>query len=197
MSDQINIILFGAPGSGKGTQAPVLVEKFGLCHLATGDILRAAVANKTPAGLKAKDVMAAGGLVNDDIVMDIVRENVGLPGCKKGFILDGVPRTLNQAKQIDALLAERKAKLTKVISMEVPDKVIITRTSGRWIHQTGEPLMQRADDKADIVANRLTTFHRDTAPLLDHYEHQGLLSRINGNLAIGVVTKTVLALFGK
>eukprot|EP00759_Apiculatamorpha_spiralis_P030860 PhF_6_TR3241/c0_g1_i1/m.4620/K00939/adk, AK; adenylate kinase len=213
MTDTTNIVLFGGPGSGKGTQAPFLVKTFGLCHLSTGDALRDAVAKKTPAGLRAKEAMDKGALVSDDIVVDIVRDSTKLPQCSKGFILDGFPRTKAQAEKLDAMMKERNSKLSRVISLEVPDEVIVKRTTGRWIHKasgrsyhsefappknkgvddiTGEPLIQRSDDKEDVIRKRLETFHSQTTPCLNYYKQQGILSQINGNRSISEVQASIL-----
>jgi len=132
------LILFGPPGAGKGTHGPRIESLLNLPQLSTGDMLRAAVAAQTPIGLKAKAVMAAGGLVSDDIVVGIIRDRIKQDDCQFGFILDGFPRTLVQAKALDAMLAEEGARVTKVIELEVPDQVLEERICGRWIHkQTG------------------------------------------------------------
>jgi len=195
-------MLVGAPGCGKGTQSPGVVSNFGVCHIATGDALRAAVSAGTPAGKAAKGAMDAGKLVTDDIVTSIVTEAMEKPECKKGFVLDGFPRTINQAKILDDILAKKGQKLDKVVSITVPDDVLVKRLSGRWIHKasgrsyhtefrppkvagiddvTGEPLMQRTDDKPETAAGRLKVFHSDTVPVLDFYKKQGICTEIDGN----------------
>ena len=208
-----NIILFGAPGSGKGTQAPLLEKKYGLCHLSTGDILRDAVARKTDAGLRAKATMDSGALVSDDIVIDIVSDAIELPKCRSGFILDGFPRTKVQAEKLNELLDKKGSKINKVISFEVPDDVITKRASGRWIHKasgrtyhsefappkvagkddvTGEDLMQRPDDREEIIKKRLNLFHQDISPILEFYRKKNVLKTIDGNRAVGEVHATIV-----
>ena len=208
-----NVVLFGAPGSGKGTQAPLLEKKYGLCHLSTGDILRDAVARKTDAGVRAKAAMDSGALVSDEIVIDIVSDAIELPKCKSGFILDGFPRTKVQAEKLDELLTKKGSHINKVISFEVPDDIITKRACGRWIHKasgrtyhsefappkvpgkddvTGEDLMQRPDDKEDIIRKRLKIFHQDIAPILDFYREKKVLTSIDGNRAVGDVHATII-----
>ncbi|KNH07313.1 hypothetical protein XU18_1845 [Perkinsela sp. CCAP 1560/4] len=203
-----NVILFGAPGSGKGTQAPLLESKYGLCHLSTGDMLRDAVSRKTQAGNQAKQAMDSGALVSDEIVINIVSDAIQLPKCSTGFILDGFPRTKVQAEKLDALLQGQGKKLDKVISFEVPDDVITARASGRWIHKasgrtyhsefappkvpgkddvTGEQLIQRPDDKVEIVEKRLKLFHEDISPILSFYKSKGILRSVDGNHPVGEV----------
>ena len=128
-------VLVGAPGSGKGTQSPAVVENFDVCHIATGDALRAAVKAGTDAGKKAKHAMDTGALVTDDIVTRIVADAMEKPECKKGFVLDGFPRTKNQAEILDKMLAEKGQSIDKVVSIQVPDEKLVERLSGRWIHQ--------------------------------------------------------------
>eukprot|EP01062_Namystynia_karyoxenos_P003491 TRINITY_DN1124_c0_g2_i4.p2 TRINITY_DN1124_c0_g2~~TRINITY_DN1124_c0_g2_i4.p2 ORF type:complete len:265 (+),score=106.25 TRINITY_DN1124_c0_g2_i4:94-795(+) len=202
MADALRTMLVGAPGCGKGTQSPGVVNNFGVCHIATGDALRAAVAAGTPAGKAAKGAMDAGQLVSDQIVTDIVTETMDKPECKKGFVLDGFPRTVNQAKILDGILEKRGVKMDKVLSITVPDDVLIRRLSGRWIHKgsgrsyhtefrpprregiddvTGEPLMQRSDDKPETAKSRLVVFHKDTQPVLDFYRQKGVVDDIDGN----------------
>lgn len=202
MTDVLRTMLVGAPGCGKGTQSPGVTANFGVCHIATGDALRAAVSAGSPAGKAAKGAMDAGQLVSDEIVTNIVTEAMDKPECKKGFVLDGFPRTVNQAKILDGILAKKGVALDKVVSITVPDEVLIRRLSGRWIHKasgrsyhtefrppkregfddiTGEALMQRSDDKPETAKDRLTVFHKDTVPVLDFYKKQGCLETIDGN----------------
>ena len=130
-----NIVLIGPPGSGKGTQAPIIKDKYSLCHLATGDLLRAAVAAGTEMGKKAKAVMESGGLVSDDIVVGIIKDNIKTPECSKGFILDGFPRTVAQAESLDSMLvSERVGKIDAVLEFKVPDEILVDRICGRLIH---------------------------------------------------------------
>ena len=206
------MILFGPPGAGKGSQAPKLVEALGVPQLSTGDMLRAAVAAGTEVGRQAKDVMASGGLVSDELVVDIIRERVEHPDCVPGFILDGFPRTLEQASKLDAMLASASKRVSTVLALEVPDAVLEERICGRWIHkasgrsyhvafappksltdgaapsgetmrddETGEALEQRADDTAEALQARLSQYHAQTVPILDHYEPAGIVGRVDAN----------------
>ncbi|XP_073100265.1 adenylate kinase 4-like isoform X3 [Elaeis guineensis] len=181
------LILIGPPGSGKGTQSPIIKDEYCLCHLATGDMLRAAVAAKTPLGLKAKEAMDKGELVSDDLVVGIIDEAMKKPSCQKGFILDGFPRTVVQAQKLDEMLAKRGTKIDKVLNFAIDDAILEERITGRWIHPTsgrtyhskfappkvpgtddvtGEPLIQRKDDTAEVLKSRLEAFHRQTEPVL-------------------------------
>ena len=195
------LILLGPPGAGKGTQARVLEEKFGLVQLSTGDLLRAAVAAGTEAGKAAKAVMAAGGLVSDEIVINILRDRLAEPDCAKGVILDGFPRTTVQAEALDVLLGETGQKINAAISLEVDDAAMVTRISGRYTcagcgegyHDSfkkpavegkcdncgGEQMTRRADDNAETVASRLEAYHAQTAPLITYYQGKGALQTID------------------
>ncbi|KAK3234017.1 hypothetical protein CYMTET_55717 [Cymbomonas tetramitiformis] len=185
------MILLGPPGSGKGTQSPIIKKDHCLCHLATGDMLRAAVAAKTPLGIKAKETMESGALVGDDLVVGIIEEAVKKPECKNGFILDGFPRTVPQAQMLDKMLAKKGQAIDKVLNFDVPDEVLVERVTGRWIHAgsgrsyhtkfappkvhgiddlTGEPLMQRKDDNAETLKSRLAAFHAQTTPVINYYK---------------------------
>lgn len=195
------LILLGPPGAGKGTQARMLEEKFGLIQLSTGDLLRAAVAAGTKAGQAAKAVMEAGDLVSDEIVIAILRDRLAEPDCTKGVILDGFPRTTVQAEALDALLSETGARINAAISLEVEDSEMVTRISGRFTcggcgegyHDTFKPtakdgvcdkcgstdMKRRADDNAETVAQRLEAYHAQTAPLITYYEQKGALQRLD------------------
>lgn len=207
----MKIVVMGAPGCGKGTQCPAMVERYNVCHLSTGDMLRAAVADGTENGKRAKSAMESGALVTDDIVLGIVKDAMQAPECKEGYIIDGLPRTLGQAK----LMQESGIEVDKVISFEVPDEVIVKRTAGRWIHRqsgrsyhtiynppkvaevddvTGEPLMQRGDDKEEVVRKRLVTFHNELGPIHDYYKAQGKLSVIDGHREMQAVRTTIFSL---
>lgn len=183
----MRIILLGPPGAGKGTQATYITEKFGIPQISTGDMLRAAVKAGTELGLKAKGIMASGGLVSDDLIIALVKERIQESDCVNGFLFDGFPRTIPQA---EALLAEGVA-IDKVIEIHVADEEIIARLSGRRVHEgsgrvyhvthnapkqegvddvTGEPLVQREDDQKATVRNRLDVYHDQTKPLVDFYQ---------------------------
>ena len=180
----------GPPGCGKGTQSPRIKREHCLCHLATGDMLRAAVAAKTPLGLEAKKAMDAGALVSDDLVVGLIGEAISKPECRVGFVLDGFPRTAAQAVKLDEMLAARSVAIDSVLNFKVPDATLVERVVGRLVHPgsgrsyherfappkvagvddlTGEPLVKRADDNADTLKARLAAFHAQTAPVIDHY----------------------------
>ncbi len=195
------LILLGPPGAGKGTQARVLEEKFGLVQLSTGDLLRAAVAAGTEAGKAAKAVMASGGLVSDEIVINILRDRLAEPDCAKGVILDGFPRTTVQAEALDVLLGETGQKINAAISLEVDDSAMVTRVSGRYTcggcgegyHDSfkqpvvagtcdkcgSQNMTRRADDNAETVASRLAAYHEQTAPLIAYYKGKDALQAID------------------
>lgn len=207
------LILLGPPGAGKGTQARMLEEDFGLIQLSTGDLLRAAVAAGTPAGLAAKAVMAAGGLVSDDIVLAILKDRMAQPDVAKGIILDGFPRTAGQAAALDHLLAETGQKITAAISLEVDDAAMVGRVSGRHTcaacgegyHDThkrpanagvcdkcgGTAFKRRADDNAETVRDRLAAYHAQTAPLIAYYDAKGVLERIDAMGAIAEIRESL------
>jgi adenylate kinase len=197
----MRIILLGPPGAGKGTQANNLIRDYGVVQLSTGDMLRAAVKSGTKIGRKAKAVMEAGELVSDEIVAGIVRERIQQTDCAKGFMLDGFPRTQVQAELLDQMLAELGVGIDRVIEFQVDNETVVQRISGRRIHQssgrtyhvefnppkqegrddiTGEPLVQREDDNADTVRNRLNAYHEQTAPLVSYYSNKGNLVSIDG-----------------
>jgi len=208
------MVLMGPPGAGKGTQSPRLKDKYCACHLATGDMLRAAVAAKTELGLKAKSIMERGDLVPDEVVNGIVGEALKSPDCAKGFILDGFPRTLGQAQALDEILKDQGKTIDDVVLLEVPDSELIGRITGRRIHKasgrsyhvkfnppkvegiddvTGESLYQRKDDNQETLKPRLVNYHKQTAPLADYYEKQGVLRRINGNTTLANVWARIKA----
>ena len=176
----VNLILLGPPGAGKGTQARILQDRFGLVQLSTGDMLRGAVAAGTAAGKAAKDVMDSGGLVSDDIVLAILRDRMAEPDCAAGVIFDGFPRTIAQAEALDALLAESDARLDAVIELEVDDSALVQRILNRAeeARAAGQPV--RADDNAETLGQRLAAYHAQTAPLIDYYAARGTLTKIPG-----------------
>lgn len=208
----MRIILLGAPGAGKGTQAKVIMDNLGIPQISTGDMLRAAVKAGTELGLKAKDIMAAGGLVSDEIIIGLVKDRIAQPDCKNGFLFDGFPRTIPQAQA----LKEAGVIIDRVIEIDVPDAEIISRLSGRRVHPgsgrvyhiehnppekaglddvSGEPLVQREDDKEGTVRKRLEVYHSQTKPLVDFYQQHsgsGVYRRVEGVGSVGAIGKAVL-----
>jgi adenylate kinase len=190
----MRLILLGPPGAGKGTQAQRLVEKHGIPQLSTGDMLRAAVAAKTPVGLKAKAVMDAGELVSDAIVNAIVAERIDQPDCASGFILDGYPRTLPQADATEAMLSERGLALDAVIELVVDDKALVGRIVKRaeQASAAGQPV--RKDDNPEVFEERLREYYKKTAPLVGYYYAKKQLSGVDGMVPIDQVTAQIEAL---
>ncbi|EPX70640.1 adenylate kinase Adk1 [Schizosaccharomyces octosporus yFS286] len=190
----MRIILVGPPGAGKGTQAPNIQKKYGIAHLATGDMLRSQVARGTDLGKEAKQIMDQGGLVSDDIVAGMIRDEfLNNPACKNGFILDGFPRTVVQAEKLSELLKDLKLELNAVLELQVDDELLVRRITGRLVHPasgrsyhtefnppkvpmkddvTGEPLVQRSDDNADALRKRLVTYHSQTTPVVDYFKKE-------------------------
>ncbi len=212
----MRIILLGAPGAGKGTQAQFLSKHFNIPQISTGDMLRAAIAAGTELGKKAKEYMDAGQLVPDDVIVGLVKERIAQPDCQNGFLLDGFPRTVAQA---DALKAAG-VPIDAVIEIDVPDDVIVERLSGRRVHPasgrtyhivynppkqdgiddvTGEPLIQRDDDKPETIRKRLAVYHEQTAPLVDYYRREAENNpalkyiHVDGTQPIDAVEKNILA----
>ncbi|KAL2018532.1 hypothetical protein VTK56DRAFT_744 [Thermocarpiscus australiensis] len=216
-TEEIRMILIGPPGAGKGTQAPKIKEKFNCCHLATGDMLRSQVAKKTPLGREAKKIMDAGGLVSDDIMIGMIKEELdNNKECKGGFILDGFPRTVPQAEGLDAMLRERNQALQHAVELQIDDALLVARITGRLIHPasgrsyhttfnppkvpmtddvTGEPLIQRSDDNAEALKKRLATYHNQTAPVVDYYKKTGIWKPVDASQEPGQVWKSLLAIF--
>lgn len=208
----MRIILLGAPGAGKGTQAKVIMDNLGIPQISTGDMLRAAVKAGTELGLKAKDIMAAGGLVSDDIIIGLVKDRIAQPDCKNGFLFDGFPRTIPQAQA----LMEAGVVIDRVIEIDVPDAEIISRLSGRRVHPgsgrvyhiehnppkktgvddvSGELLVQREDDKEDTVRKRLEVYHSQTKPLVNFYQQRsgaGVYRCVEGVGPVDAIGKAVL-----
>jgi adenylate kinase len=197
---ELNLILLGPPGAGKGTQAERLVDDFDLPYYATGDILRAAVKDGTELGNKAKEYMDRGDLVPDDLICDVIMERIDTPGAADGFILDGFPRTRGQADVLDRGLGQRHRRLTAALLLDAPDEEVIRRLSGRRIcvknghlyhldfdppkrdgvcDQDGSRLIQRDDDKPETIERRLQVFHKETSPLIQYFDEQGILRRFD------------------
>ncbi len=169
-----NIILFGPPGAGKGTQAVRIAEKFGWKHVSTGDILRAEVSQGTPLGLKVKSIMEAGHLVSDELLVEIMESVFTKNKGSSGFVLDGFPRTLNQAIELDKMLERLKEKVSLVLSLEVNEDELVKRLLKRAQEQG------RKDDTEDVIRNRLVQYHQHTKPLVDYYKGKGIYSEVKG-----------------
>ena len=208
------IILLGAPGAGKGTQAATLAEKLGAAHIATGDLFRQALEQGTELGMQAKSYMEKGMLVPDEITAQMVLDRISAPDCEAGIILDGFPRNLEQAEALDKALAGQERAIDKVVYIKVPEEELLKRLSGRWIcrncqapyHAVDSPpkvagkcdrcggeLYQRADDNAETIKNRLEVYSAQTAPLIDYYARAGKLLEVNGEGSVAEVSQRVVA----
>jgi adenylate kinase len=184
----MRLILLGPPGAGKGTQSARLEKKFGIPQLSTGDMLRAAVKAGTPIGLKAKAVMESGGLVSDEIVVGIIADRIGEADCANGFILDGFPRTVAQAKALDAMLKQKGMKLDAVVELVVDEKALVARMENRVKETLAAGGVVRADDNPEAFAKRLSQYREQTAPVSDYYKSVGELRTVDGMAAIDDVT---------
>ncbi|MDD1526063.1 adenylate kinase [Bradyrhizobium sp. WBOS7] len=187
----MRIILLGPPGSGKGTQAQLLVQRYGIVQLSTGDMLRAAVAAGTPVGLKAKEIMASGGLVPDEVVVGIISDRIDQPDAQNGFILDGFPRTVPQAEALDELLKDKRLKLDAVIELRVNESALLHRVETRvaQMRERGEEV--RLDDTPEVLTKRLASYRSQTEPLIHYYSERRKLSTIDGMMAIDEVTRAI------
>jgi adenylate kinase len=204
----MNLLLYGAPGSGKGTQANMLRARFGIPHIATGDMLRAEIQAGTPLGLQAQPILAAGQYVSDDIMIAIIRSRLRQPDSLRGFIIDGFPRTIPQAVALDALMEELGRRFNRVLYLKVDTGELLRRLSGRLVcprcqrtyppgtaicESDGSNLVQREDDKAEAVKPRIEIYLQKTIPVLDHYRGEGLVSEIDGMGTIDEISNQVLA----
>ena len=187
----MRVVLLGPPGAGKGTQAREFVNRHGIVQLSTGDMLRAAVAAATPIGLKAKDIMARGDLVPDDVVVAIVAERIDQPDAKKGFILDGFPRTVPQAEALDRMLAKKGLKLDAVIQLKVDEAMLVRRIANRVAQMQAQNLALRDDDKPEVLHQRLDAYRAQTAPLVTYYDKKGALKSVDGMAPITEVTEAI------
>jgi adenylate kinase len=187
----MRLILLGPPGAGKGTQAQRLIAKHGIVQLSTGDMLRAAVAAGTPVGLHAKSIMDRGELVPDDVVVAIVAERIDQPDAKRGFVLDGFPRTVPQAQALENLLMERGLKLDAVIELKVDEGILLRRIEKRVADMTARGEKVRADDTPEVLKGRLATYRAQTAPLVDYYAAKSLLKSVDGMASIDEVTAAI------
>lgn len=212
----MNLILMGLPGAGKGTQAEKIIAEYQIPQISTGDMFRAAIANQTALGLKAKEYMDRGDLVPDEVTNGIVKERLAQDDTKNGFLLDGFPRTFDQAKALDEMLADLGKKIDAVIDINVPEEVLVERLTGRYMCRScgasfhkvfkptkvegtcdrcgGHEFYQRDDDKPETVKNRLAVNIKNSEPILAYYKEQGLLKSIDGNRDIDAVFKDVQAI---
>ena len=213
----MKIIMLGAPGAGKGTQAKMIAEKYNIPHISTGDIFRANIKNGTELGKKAKTFMDQGLLVPDELVVELVADRIQQDDCKNGFVLDGFPRTIPQAEALDAALAKINEKMDYAIDVDVPDENIITRMSGRRAclncgatyhivsiptkvegicDRCGSPVVLRDDDKPETVKKRLEVYHEQTQPLIDYYKKKDILKTVNGVQPMEDVFKAIVEILG-
>ncbi|MGL4534599.1 MAG: adenylate kinase [Fusobacteriaceae bacterium] len=213
----MNIMLFGAPGAGKGTQAKPIMDRYGIPQISTGDILRAAISEGTAMGLEAKKFMDEGKLVPDSTIIGIIKDRLVKEDCKTGFILDGFPRTIPQAEALEVIMKEIGIKLDKVISLNVPDSAIVERITGRKVCPAdgssyhvifnpskiegkcdvcGGEIITRKDDTAETVVNRLDAYHKQTAPLFDFYKSRKILAEVDGMAELDQVTAEIFKILG-
>lgn len=218
-AEGVRMVLVGPPGAGKGTQAPKILERFQnlVCHLATGDLLRAQVSQGTELGKEAKKIMDKGALVSDEIMVNMIKDQLeNNKQCQKGFILDGFPRTTPQAEKLDQMLQERKQKLDHVVELQIPDSLLISRILGRLVHPasgrsyhtefnppkkpmtddvTGEPLEHRSDDNEATLSKRLGTYHQQTTAVTDYYKKHGIWSPVDATASPSTVWQSISAIF--
>lgn len=217
MNTAMKLILLGPPGAGKGTQAKYIVQEYGIPHISTGDIFRANIKANTPLGIKAKEYIDKGQLVPDEVTIAIVEDRIKQKDCEKGFLLDGFPRTVNQADALNSVLEERGYKLDFVLNIAANTDALLERITGRRVCLScgagyhvkyiapkvegicdvcGAKLIQRDDDKEETVKNRLAVYEKQTAPLIDYYEKKGLLRTVNGDNDIEKVFEDIRSILG-
>ena len=189
----MNIILFGAPGAGKGTQAKYLIDKFGLAQISTGDILRESVKQKTELGKKVESIMANGELVSDEIIFSLITERLDKNVNQRGFIFDGFPRNLKQAKKLDQIIRDIKIKLDFVFHIDVDEKILVDRIENR----AKQEVNTRKDDTSDILVERLNVYNNETKPVLEYYSSQNLLNVIDGMGTIEQVSSSILKIINE
>src|ERR1700736_87730 len=187
----MRLILLGPPGSGKGTQAQRLIHRYGIVQLSTGEMLRAAVAAQTPVGLKAKDIMAGGGLVPDELVIGIISDRLDQPDAARGFILDGFPRTVPQAEALDQLLKKKHMKLDAVVELRVNESALLQRVESRVAEMRARGEEVRIDDTPEVLTRRLASYRSQTAPLIHYYSERRKLVTVDGMMTIEHVTREV------
>lgn len=213
----MKIIMLGAPGAGKGTQAKQIADKYSIPHISTGDIFRANIKNGTELGKKAKQYMDQGALVPDELTCDLVMDRIQQDDCKNGFVLDGFPRTIPQAEALDAALGKINEKMDYAIDVDVPDENIVNRMSGRRAclncgatyhlisippkvegicDRCGSEIVLREDDKPETVQKRLKVYHGQTQPLIDYYKNQGILKSVDGTQPMDEVFKAIVTILG-
>ncbi|CDO96025.1 unnamed protein product [Kluyveromyces dobzhanskii CBS 2104] len=217
--ESIRMVLIGPPGAGKGTQAPNLTDRFCACHLATGDMLRSQVAKQTPLGIEAKKIMDDGKLVSDEIMINMIKDELtSNQDCKKGFILDGFPRTIPQAEKLDEMLAKQGRPLESAVELKIDDELLVSRITGRLVHPasgrsyhktfnppkvdmkddvTGEALVQRSDDNVEALKKRLSSYHKQTEPIVDFYKKTGIWAGVDASQPPKTVWSDILKCLGK
>ncbi len=214
----MKLVMLGAPGAGKGTQAKMLAEKYGIPHISTGDIFRSNIKEGTELGKKVKGFLDSGALVPDELTVDLVMDRIAQEDCQNGYILDGFPRTIRQAEKLTEALAEKGGEIDWAVNVDVPDEAIVERMSGRRMcpscgasyhvvnippkkagicDRCGAGLITRSDDQPETVRKRLSVYHEQTQPLIDYYKAKGLVADVDGTQSMEDVFQTIVARLGK